>query len=782
MVWSFLLFSGGLLILLLFFPDDRIVTRTVGWEKRQYIIPARMKANDIRTVTKENFTALVFEGMDNGRQGVYVSLSFNAGKSFTEPIRIAEVESAIDTNPWVAVSGDGELTVMWQNLAADGTATRIFWTRSTDYGNTWSEPVELMAGYDMEILPRIFYDDKNRLHLFFHAYYKGAFNLFHTILDDSGKLRNPDLLIRLTENMKGAFFPSIHHTGSSFYMAWQGKLEQAKGLSDDIFFMKSGNYGRSWSRPRVITESVSNDSNPWILYHRESLYVAYQNNDEENWRIRIQRSPDLGENWQTPVQVSETNADCYKPSMSVVGNELLIFWYDGREGNMNVYVRSFDIGEQKLAETQRLSFSGAEARNPLPIFTGRDGLVIWEESDNIIGKNLDVYAPPPRIYSPTHSETEWSRENRAVILWEKSEDESGIDGYATITNEIPDFNPTIQNRTANVNRAVLPDLNDGRTYFHIRSIDGAGNFSRTVHFRLQVSKNPLPMPTVVSPTHPEGKSVDRTTARLNWETGEMVRLKGFLFSLSREKLERPENFTRDFSRTFEGLSSGNYFFSLAAVDRTNQVSEIATYHIKVGDAGEIEPDKLEYEKEEETEKERQVRRIALPSLDIVLPLSDERIWDRRTMKALLQPRNVNRERVAGYAVRLSREPAPLPMEVNRQNPILELKGLKNGDYVVTAACLYRAGPPGSDNYRWTKTERRSFTVHLEPPSSPMTVLLARLTLRMDETPALFSVGILLWGALLLWFGYGMKIRFHLRVWRFRLRSLRESYLGMKRVS
>jgi hypothetical protein len=416
------------------------------------------------------------------------------------------------------------------------------------------------------------------------------------------------------------------------------------------------------------------------------------------------------------------------------------------------------------------------------VFTGRDGLVVWEESGNIVGKSLDVYAPPPRVYSPTHTETEWSRENRAVILWDEGEDESGIEGYATITNEIPDFNPTIQNRTANVNRAVLPELDDGRNYFHIRAIDGAGNFSRTVHFRLQISKNPLPLPTVVSPTHPEGKSVDKATARMNWEIGNLVRLKGFNYSLSREKLERPENFTRDFSKTFEGLSPGNYFFSLAAVDKTNQVSEIATYFFKVGEAAEIDPSKLEYEEEKEKEKEVPARRVVLPSLDIVLPVAGEKIWDRRSMKALLQPRYVRRERVVGYAVRLSREEAPLPMEVNRQNPILELKDLKNGNYVLTAACRYRIGPPGSDTYRWTRAESRTFRVRLEPPSSPMTFLLGRLTTRMKENPALFTVGILLWGTLLVWFGYGMRIRFYIRVWGFRLRSLRESYRGLKEVS
>ena len=56
----------------------------------------------------------------------------------------------------------------------------------------------------------------------------------------------------------------------------------------------------------------------------------------------------------------------------------------------------------------------------------------------------------------------------------------------------------MQNLEGNVRTYRIPDLDDGVSYFHIRAVDGAGNYSRTVHFPLQVSRNPLAGPLVVS--------------------------------------------------------------------------------------------------------------------------------------------------------------------------------------------------------------------------------------------------------------------------------------------
>src|SRR5208337_2823099 len=110
---------------------------------------------------------------------------------------------------------------------------------------------------------------------------------------------------------------------------------------------------------------------------------------------------------------------------------------------------------------------------------------------------------PPVVTSRTHPEGQWSKNTDAIVEWTKPVDDSGIVGYATLVDKNPDTNPSIQNLRYSASRSYVNNLDDGITYFHIRAIDGAGNMSRTVHYKLQVSSNPLAMPVIVSPTHPE---------------------------------------------------------------------------------------------------------------------------------------------------------------------------------------------------------------------------------------------------------------------------------------
>ena len=62
------------------------------------------------------------------------------------------------------------------------------------------------------------------------------------------------------------------------------------------------------------------------------------------------------------------------------------------------------------------------------------------------------------------------------------------------------------NLKPNVNEErIAENLTDGVYYYHIRAVDDAQNFSRTIHYKLQLALNPLPGPVVVSPTHQQGK-------------------------------------------------------------------------------------------------------------------------------------------------------------------------------------------------------------------------------------------------------------------------------------
>ena len=91
---------------------------------------------------------------------------------------------------------------------------------------------------------------------------------------------------------------------------------------------------------------------------------------------------------------------------------------------------------------------------------------------------------PTGVSSTSHTLSVWPSDNTVDITWTDATDNtSGLDGYSILW----DTNPTtIPDQSKNIEEGVQattsPALPDGNShYFHIRSVDNAGNWQSTVH-------------------------------------------------------------------------------------------------------------------------------------------------------------------------------------------------------------------------------------------------------------------------------------------------------------
>jgi len=580
-LWGLLVCAVFSIAAAIVFQNARVSSNPVGWEKSFQVSSFTIVARDVAVASRGDMVFAVYEGAPGGRRGIFISPSFNGGQTFMQAIRVAPAVSKTPLNPHAAISPAGHVTVMWHAYLENESTSRIFYSISRDMGATWSEPKKLALKKDMEMLPRVYYDERNVLHLFYHGSTGENINLFHATSEDGERFRTTGSLIRLSGSMRGAFFPSIHISGKYFFMVWQGKEED---FSDELFFMNSANYGRTWSMKKQITSSVGNNASPAVLLHDNVLYVVYQNNDERNWSIKMLRGPDRGRSWdKEPLTVSTTMANCYSPSVGVTNGQIMVLWYDTREGGARIFARKYAMAEKNFLPEVEVSEARYASRNPWVISMGKRLLVFWEERNAVMAKQTDVYVAPPEVYSPTNPEGKWSRLPYVQIEWTRPRDESGIAGYAALWNTIPDFNPTVVNIKPNVtSEKISENITDGISYYHIRAVDGAGNFSRTIHYPIRLAVNPLPAPVVASPTNPQGRPAQADETVFSWKIDEMERVKGFLYALSKDGIKMPDAFTTDLRAAFSGLEEGNYFFSVAAVDRANQISRVSTYDFIVG--------------------------------------------------------------------------------------------------------------------------------------------------------------------------------------------------------
>jgi len=783
LLWSIFLFAVFSIAAALIFQSSRVLTNPAGWEKSFQVSSFNVVARDITVASRGDIVAAVYEGRTGGAQGIYATLSFDAGVTFLPSLKVAAVASRTAMNPHAAISPAGHLTVVWHSYLEGESTNRIFYSTSKDLGASWSEPKRIALGKEAEMLPRVYYDDRNRLHLFYHGSVEDSINLFHAISDDGEKFETTGSLIRLTSSMRGAFFPSIQISGNYFFMVWQGKEED---FSDELFFMKSTNYGRTWSMKTQITKSSGNNDAPSLVIHDNTIYVVYQNNDEKNWAIKMIRGIDRGWSWEdVPLNVSTTAANCYSPAIGLSGSDLMVLWYDTREGRAHIYSRKYSLRERNFLPEAEVSEARYESRNPVVVSMGKRLVVFWEERNVIMAKQTDVYAEAPVVFSETNPVGGWSRLPYIVMQWKQPPDESGIVGYAALRNEIPDFNPTVVNLKPNVTTEKITDnITDGISYYHIRAVDGAGNFSRTVHYKLQLAINPLPGPVVVSPTHGQGKSTPSPAPAFSWAVDEPERVKGFIYSLSKDNIRMPDQFTTDVKAEFSDLEEGNYFFSVAAVDKTNQVSRVSTYDFIIGPPDRvIDPDYYKRIAEEEKkfqkyfEKNFQYREkyvgpaiARAPGVMIQFPFDVRKTYGKDSFKAVIVS-TLPPQSIVGYSVFIDDDKIVPGDRVNHKGRIMDVKGLRSGDYYIGVKCKYVAVVNGAKRYYWTKPFIAKISIQLPAERSPVLYYARNVMNKFPGRFGLITITFVGIGLVITTMGFGARISFYFQLFLFRLKQL-----------
>ena len=778
--WMIFFFSIVSLLFIIAFQDSNVSTLPVGWDKSYPITPYDLYVKNIKMAQRGNIIAVVYEGEKNKAIDVYVSLSFDEGKKFIQPVKIALTPSKTERYPDISVSSKGHIAVTWQELSGEDPNNHIYYSISADMGATWSEPIRFKTKTEMELLPKVLYDDKGRLHIFYSAYRDKGFNLFHTISEDEKIFSEPDSLVEISAALRGAFFPAIHASGRQIYLVWQGKEKMTDALSDDLYFIKSNNYGSSWSSKKLITKSKAKDSSPYITSFENDLYLAYQNDETKNWAIKMMKATDRGDRWEEPVTVSTTNADCYSPSIVVSDDEsLFVVWYDARNKIPGIFAKKIVPRSRVQLPEIMLSRTEVAAKKPIAFSAGKKLMVLWEEAGRLVVKNSDVYVEPPVVYSQTHPENVWSKASRAVIKWKPPVDESNITGYATFLKRaedynLPDIDPTISNIEGNVTEYRTPDLEDGISFFYIRAIDGAGNYSRTVRYKIQVSKNPPDMPIVKSPTHPDGKPAQYSTAILNWSIGDSTRIKGYLYGISKDEIKQPEKFTTDSAIKFENLSDGRYFFSLRSVDKTNALSRINMYQVIVGSAKALDPEVYRKMAQGAMGEEGFTLKQAkpkVPSVDLQIPFDIAEPFSKSSFDAEIKALNIKKTEIIGYSYSFGREKKLPPDRVNLRANTINVSDLKNGEYFISAKIRYFRQQNNIKEFLWTEPVIKKFTVSIPVGESPLLAYIRQIIKRIAGGSVAVSLSLVAMALSIITIGLGAKIAFYLKLIQYKLTNV-----------
>lgn len=247
---------------------------------------------------------VVWGDTKDGRAKVLFARSTDLGLSFNEPIDVSRSPGAA-FDPEIAVDSTDAINVAWQDTAPGPSV--IMFSRSTDGGDTFSEPIQISTGTGNATEAAISTDSAGRISV-----------------------------------------------------VW---VDETTGNAE-AYYARSTDGGSTFSDPANISNFPSGDIHkPTVVAFHDTVYVAFQNGDLfgedriKNRQVFLAKSVNAGLSFEAPEQVSNAvnnNGRAHSPAMVVDSRGTLhIVWIDasvvGNDEGLLFYSKSPD-GRQFSAQ------------------------------------------------------------------------------------------------------------------------------------------------------------------------------------------------------------------------------------------------------------------------------------------------------------------------------------------------------------------------------------------------------------------------------------------------
>jgi len=240
-----------------------------------------------------------------------------------------------------------------QNLAQDGSDFYMVWNewgdliirKSDDAGVTWSDKQTIYSALDYGASYPVVAASGDHVYVFYFRNTVGDSQIFMIKSDDGGESFGNEVQISDSEN--GAQIPQAVAVDDKVYLAFESRDAD---YNYQIVFKKSEDYGESWTDSQYLTDTESSSGWCNIAYDQGTVFVSYNEQTGEEYDhldIFFTKSTDEGENWTDNINVSQNQDYNARLSTTVLDNSVYIVSsskVDGIQSDIRLY-RSFDRGD-----------------------------------------------------------------------------------------------------------------------------------------------------------------------------------------------------------------------------------------------------------------------------------------------------------------------------------------------------------------------------------------------------------------------------------------------------
>jgi hypothetical protein len=126
-----------------------------------------------------------------------------------------------------------------------------------------------------------------------------------------------------------------------------------------------------------------------------NVHIVWEDNRDGNWEIYYTKLNSLGENLIDDVRITDNESYSREPAIAIDSRDNVhLVWYDGRDGNMEIYYAVLDINGERISDNIRLVSDVSDSYDPAIAVDSDDNIhIAWTDwmdgSASILYSQLD---------------------------------------------------------------------------------------------------------------------------------------------------------------------------------------------------------------------------------------------------------------------------------------------------------------------------------------------------------------------------------------------------------
>ncbi|HXV88233.1 MAG TPA: sialidase family protein [Nitrososphaeraceae archaeon] len=140
----------------------------------------------------------------------------------------------------------------------------------------------------------------------------------------------------LTNNNEDSIYGQIESFENNIYVVWQESVsESLPKLNYDIFFIKSEDNGKTFSKAINLSNSTKFSERPQIAVSKNGIFIVWTDTvNSNNKEIIFTKSEDNGKTFSKAINLSNNSLNSHNQEISAFNENVYVVWQEADENNI----------------------------------------------------------------------------------------------------------------------------------------------------------------------------------------------------------------------------------------------------------------------------------------------------------------------------------------------------------------------------------------------------------------------------------------------------------------